>query len=64
MQFIKTIVIILVTGLVINACDPEVEVLDETTFGYTYTPLELGKFWIYKTDSIYFPRKLWLLLIQ
>ncbi len=58
MQFIKTIFIILVTGLVINACDPEVEVLDETTFGYTYTPFELGKFWIYKTDSIYFSKEI------
>jgi len=58
MQFIKTVVIILVTGLVINARDPEAEVLDESTFGYSYTPLEVGKFWIYKTDSIYFSKEI------
>ncbi len=58
MQFIKTLVITPISGLVINACDSEAEVLDESTFGYSYTPLELVKFWIYKTDSIYFSKEI------
>lgn len=34
------------------SCDNETETLDEEALGYTYTPLEIGKYWVYKSDSI------------
>jgi hypothetical protein len=45
-------------AIVFNACSKnETEVLDPNTFGYDYYPVEIGKQWIYQTDSIVYSKK-------
>lgn len=45
---------IIIIGLsIFMSCTPksEIEEFDEFRFGYDYFPLEVGKYWIYETDS-------------
>ena len=44
--------LLFVISLIHIACEPEILVLPEDTFGYEYYPLELGKYWIYQVDSL------------
>ena len=45
--------IICLSGL-IWSCSTETESLDDSTFGYQYYPLAIGKVWEYRMDSILF----------
>ena len=36
----------------ITSCDNETGSVDEEALGYAYAPMQIGKYWIYKSDSI------------
>jgi len=49
--FMLFVVILAYTG-----CERTTDPLDPEILGYNYTPLAVGKQWIYKTDSIFFTK--------
>jgi len=49
----RSVIIIAVFALIFSSCQEDrVNDLDESLFGYQYFPLEIGKYWIYKVDSL------------
>nr|HMU04851.1 hypothetical protein [Saprospiraceae bacterium] len=51
----KNVVFLLFSMLLLSfvtSCDSETEILDESTFGYDFFPVSIGKSWTYVSDSI------------
>ena len=45
-------ILFLVGIFFITSCDNETGSVDEEALGYAYAPMQIGKYWIYKSDSI------------
>lgn len=41
-----------VSIFMMTSCESETEILDESTFGYDFFPVSVGKSWVYASDSI------------
>lgn len=46
------ILLTLISAVFVTSCESETEPIDESTFGYDYFPVTVGKSWIYTSDSI------------